>query len=556
MNPAPNLVLVGPMGAGKSSIGRRLAGRFGLRFVDLDEEIERRTGAAIPTIFACEGEAGFRARERAVLHDLLLEDGLLLSSGGGAVLDPDNRRAMAARGFVVHLHVGVEQQLARLARDRSRPLLARGDRAEILRALALARDPLYAEVADLRFDTETCAAATATARLGRLLARHWRRSAGEAAPSPPSATPSPPMTAPRKTVDVGGATPYRIAIGPGLLDDPAALAGPLRGRQALLVTDSHVGPLYAGQVAARLREARPGLAVATFALPAGEASKTLEGFARAIDALAALGARRDACVYALGGGVVGDLAGFAAACWMRGIDCVQLPTSLLAMVDSSVGGKTAVDLPQGKNLVGAFHPPRAVLADTATLKSLPPRELRAGLAEVVKYGAIADAPFLDWLDARADALLAMDDDALAEAIARSCAHKAAIVERDPFERGERALLNFGHTFGHAIETEQGYGGLNHGEAVAVGMVLAARLSEALGLAKPADGERLRELLARLGLPVALPPGLDPERLLAHMRLDKKAQAGGLRFIVWTGAGRAQVLADVPESAVLGVLRGS
>ncbi|WP_058834059.1 3-dehydroquinate synthase [Luteimonas abyssi] len=364
------------------------------------------------------------------------------------------------------------------------------------------------------------------------------------------------MTAPRKTVDVGGDSPYTITIGPGLIDDAALLAAPLRGRQALLVSDDRVAPLYAGALAARLRAARPELTLETFVLPAGEASKTLRGFSGAIDALAALGARRDACVYALGGGVVGDLAGFAAACWMRGVDCVQVPTSLLAMVDSSVGGKTAVDLPQGKNLVGAFHPPRAVLADTAVLRSLPPRELRAGLAEVVKYGAIVDAPFLDWLDAHAEALLAHDADALAEAIARSCAHKAAIVERDPLEHGERALLNFGHTFGHAIETEQGYGGLNHGEAVAVGMVLAARLSEVLGLAPAADGERLRALLVRLGLPVALPEGLDAERLLAHMRLDKKAQAGGLRFIVWTGAGRAQVLSDVPESAVIDVLRAA
>jgi 3-dehydroquinate synthetase len=246
-------------------------------------------------------------------------------------------------------------------------------------------------------------------------------------------------------------------------------------------------------------------------------------------------------VYALGGGVVGDLAGFAAAAWMRGVDCVQLPTTLLAMVDSSVGGKTAVDLPQGKNLVGAFHPPRAVLADTAALRTLPARELRAGLAEVVKYGAIVDAPFLDWLEANADALLAGDDAALAEAIARSCAHKAAIVERDPYEHGDRALLNFGHTFGHAIETSQGYGGLIHGEAVAVGMV------QALG--------QQRGLLRRFGLPVEPPPGLDPDTLLAHMRLDKKAQSGGLRFIVWDGAGRARVLAGVPESEVRAVLAG-
>ncbi|HEY0822755.1 MAG TPA: 3-dehydroquinate synthase, partial [Ramlibacter sp.] len=260
------------------------------------------------------------------------------------------------------------------------------------------------------------------------------------------------------------------------------------------------------------------------------------------------------CVFALGGGVVGDLAGFAAACWMRGIDVVQLPTTLLAMVDSSVGGKTAVDLPQGKNLVGAFHPPRAVFADTATLRTLPERELRAGLAEVVKYGAIGDAAFLAWLERHADALLAREDAALCEAIERSCAHKAAIVERDLFEHGERALLNFGHTFAHAIEAEQGYGGLNHGEAVAVGMVLAARMSAAQGLAPEADAARLAALLARLGLPIRPPEALDADALLARMRLDKKAQATGLRFILWDGVGRARVVAGVEEAAVLAVLR--
>ena len=338
-------------------------------------------------------------------------------------------------------------------------------------------------------------------------------------------------------IDVGGAAPYAITIGTGLLADGAALAAHLRGRHALVVSDSHVAPLYAETVCNALRGARPDARIECFVLPAGEASKTLAGFGDAIDALAAMGASRDACVFALGGGVVGDLAGFAAACWMRGIDCVQLPTSLLAMVDSSVGGKTAVDLPAGKNLVGAFHPPRAVFADTATLRSLPDRELRAGLAEVLKYGAIVDADFLDWLAGHAGALLGREDAALAEAIARSCAHKAAIVERDPFEHGERALLNFGHTFGHAIEAEQGFEGLNHGEAVAVGMVLAARLSVRLGLAADADAEALCGLLERHGLPTALPRGLDPEALLARMRLDKKALAGGLRFVLWDGRAR-------------------
>ncbi len=360
----------------------------------------------------------------------------------------------------------------------------------------------------------------------------------------------------RRDVEVGGAEPYRIAIGPGLLQDGELLAATVRGQHVLLVSDGNVAPLYAGQVEAALTRARPGLRLSRHVLEPGEANKTLAAFAAAIDALAALGATRDASVLALGGGVVGDLAGFAAACWMRGIDVVQLPTTLLAMVDSSVGGKTAVDLPQGKNLVGAFHPPRAVVADTSTLRTLPPRELRAGLAEVVKYGAIVDAYFLEWLEASADALLGGDETALSEAIARSCAHKAAIVARDPLERGERALLNFGHTFGHAIEAAQGYGdGLNHGEAVAVGMVLAARLSTTLGLAPGDDGERLRTLLQRLGLPVALPAGLDPRALLARMRLDKKAQADGLRFVLWDGAGRARLVPGVPEEAVLGVLAG-
>ncbi|HVI58262.1 MAG TPA: 3-dehydroquinate synthase [Luteimonas sp.] len=363
------------------------------------------------------------------------------------------------------------------------------------------------------------------------------------------------MNAPPRHVEVGGERPYRIAIGDGLLGDGDALAASLRGRHALVVSDGNVAPLYAERVVAALRAARPDAHVAIHAMPAGEREKTLARFAEAVDALAALGATRDACVYALGGGVVGDLAGFAAACWMRGIDCVQLPTTLLAMVDSSVGGKTAVDLPQGKNLVGAFHPPVAVHADTATLRTLPARELRAGLAEVVKYGAIADALFLDWIAAHADALLAGDGDALPEAIARSCTHKAAIVGRDPFERGERALLNFGHTFGHAIETAQDYGALNHGEAVAIGMVLAARLSAALGLATDTDATILRALVQRLGLPTTLPAGLDSDALLAHMRLDKKAQAGGLRFVLWDGLGRARVVAGVPEDAVLGVLRG-
>ncbi|MFN3842059.1 MAG: 3-dehydroquinate synthase [Rehaibacterium terrae] len=348
-----------------------------------------------------------------------------------------------------------------------------------------------------------------------------------------------------------GARRYPIHIDRGLLDRPGLIAGCAPGRHVLIVTDANVAPLYL----AKLEAALAGKLVRSVILPPGEQEKTLARFAELMDALATLGASRDATVVALGGGVIGDLAGFAAACWMRGVRLVQVPTTLLAMVDSSVGGKTAVDLPAGKNLVGAFHQPAAVIADTDTLRTLPERELRAGLAEVVKYGALGDADFFAWLEARGKDLLARDTDALAAAIERCCMHKAAIVARDETETGERALLNFGHTFGHAIEAEQGFGGLLHGEAVAAGMVLAARLSQALGLAAPTDTERLAALLQGLGLPVAVPAGLAPEALLARMRLDKKNRSGRLRLILWRGIGRAEIVEDVAEDAVLAVLAG-
>ncbi|HBK55843.1 MAG TPA: 3-dehydroquinate synthase [Xanthomonadales bacterium] len=354
------------------------------------------------------------------------------------------------------------------------------------------------------------------------------------------------------TLDVQlGERGYPIRIGPGLLADADGLAGLASGRHVLIVSDRNVAPHYLAQV----RSAFADKQLACLILPPGEAEKNLGRFGELMTALAALGASRDATLIALGGGVIGDLTGFAAACWMRGVRFVQVPTTLLAMVDSSVGGKTAVDLPEGKNLVGAFHQPSAVLADTDTLATLPDRELRAGLAEVVKYGAIFDQAFFAWLEANVESLLARDPDALVEAIARSCEHKAAVVARDETEQGERALLNFGHTFGHAIETEQGYGGLLHGEAVAVGMVLAAELSHRLGRAPQADGQRLAELLARFGLPTRRPPTTSPERLLARMRLDKKSLSGALRLVLWRGLGQAEQVSDTAESAVLDVLAG-
>ena len=342
---------------------------------------------------------------------------------------------------------------------------------------------------------------------------------------------------------------YPIWIGAGLLRDSARWREALPGRHVLVVSNATIAPLYLDRVLAGLGNA----ALSTLILPDGEGYKSLDSSALIFAALAEMKASRDACIIALGGGVIGDLAGFAAACWMRGIACVQMPTTLLAMVDSAVGGKTGVNLAQGKNLVGAFHQPRAVVIDTDTLATLPPRELAAGFAEVVKYGALGDAEFFVWLERHADALLAREPALLAQAIAASCRHKAAIVARDETEQGERALLNFGHSFAHALETVAGYGNLLHGEAVAIGMLLAARLSAHLGRAPLADAERLSALLARLQLPTAIPAGIDADALLAAMLLDKKNLSGRLRLILWRGIGQAEIVPDVSELAIRAVL---
>ena len=342
---------------------------------------------------------------------------------------------------------------------------------------------------------------------------------------------------------------YPIHIGSSTLQQASLWRAALRGRHVLVLSNTTVAPLYLDRVLAGL----DGLQHSTLILEDGEQFKTFDNVARVLDALATLGASRDASLIALGGGVVGDLGGFAAACWMRGIDFVQMPTTLLAMVDSSVGGKTGVNLAAGKNLVGAFHQPRAVFIDTSTLASLPEREFVSGLAEVIKYGAIGDPAFFDWLESHADALLARDNAALEQAIATSCRHKAGVVARDEHELGERALLNFGHTFGHAIEAETGYGALLHGEAVAIGMLLAAKLSNSLQRADARDADRLGALLHRCGLPTRIPPGHDPLRLLERMRLDKKSQSGRLRLILWRGIGMAEIVAGVDDAAILEVL---
>ena len=346
---------------------------------------------------------------------------------------------------------------------------------------------------------------------------------------------------------------YDIAIGGQLLADPATYAQVPSAAMALIVTNTTVKPLYAQQLASALAGRYAKIHVVE--LPDGEAYKDWTTLNQIFDALLGQGADRKTVLYALGGGVVGDMTGFAAASYMRGVPFVQVPTTLLAQVDSSVGGKTAINHPMGKNMIGAFYQPQLVVCDLDSLATLPPRELSAGLAEIIKYGPIADMAFLDWIEANLAALLACDPAAMAHAVKRSCEIKAWVVGQDEREAGLRAILNFGHTFGHAIESGLGYGEWLHGEGVGCGMVMAAHLSQRLGLVDMAFVQRLTTLIAQAGLPVR-GPVLDNTdnagRYLSLMRLDKKSEAGEIKFVLIDGPGRA-VMRGAPDALVREVI---
>jgi shikimate kinase/3-dehydroquinate synthase len=526
-------VLVGLMGAGKTAIGKRLAAQLGLPFFDADQEIERAAGATVAEIFAKHGETHFRAGEKRVIQRLLANGRIVLAPGGGAFMDPETRAIIREHGISIWLRCPLPILLQRVKGRTHRPLLNAGDPAEILRRLSAERSPLYAQ-ADIIIDGSEDPAQVTTNNVLAALAAY---------------------KAPLRVPVQLSQSAYEVLIGDGILRRAGALMAPILPQpRCIIVTDDIVAGLHLATLQASLNEV--GITHQSIVVPAGEASKSLASWQRLVETLLDHKADRTTTIIALGGGVIGDLAGFAAAATLRGLPFVQVPTTLLAQVDSSVGGKTGINSPHGKNLIGAFHQPILVIADTGILSTLPPRECRAGYAEIVKAGLIADSALYAWCEEHAQAMLGGDATLLAEAVEKAVRFKAQVVgndERETRPNDGRALLNLGHTFAHALEAETGYGqGLLHGEAVATGLVLATHLSALLGLCPQEDTSRVAAHLDSVGLPIKIAT-LPAERLLAHMKQDKKMRGGRLHFVLTRGIGQAFTSNDVPEELVRTVL---
>ena len=525
-----NIVLVGMMGAGKTTVGRLLARQLGKTFIDSDEEIQKRTGVKISHIFDVEGEEGFRQRESAVIQDLIKQDNIVLATGGGAVLKPANREALQQNGVVIYLKSNLHDLWQRTRNDHTRPLLQTANPRAKLQELYEQRDPIYTAAAD-------CIIHTGRQSVQILIARLIRKIHSYGQPTRTNDA--------MQTLNVGlDERSYQIHIGQNLIERAELLVQHIPYKRVTVVSNTTVAPLYLEHLTQVLTKA--GISVQSIVLPDGEQYKNSASLNSIYDALRANRSERSSPLLALGGGVIGDLTGFAAATYLRGVPFIQIPTTLLAQVDSSVGGKTGINHPAGKNMVGAFYQPQVVIADVSTLNTLSDAELRAGIAEVIKYGLIRDLPFLEWLEQNMGKLLQRDAEALQYAIVRSCQNKADVVGADERESGERALLNLGHTFGHAIENAMGYGVWLHGEAVAAGTIMAVDLSWRLGWLTESDVARSKALFTQAGLPVS-GPRLGAQRYAELMGLDKKVANGKVRFVLLQALGRAVITDEVPAA---------
>lgn len=493
------------------------------------------------------------SREVETIDDLTSQKGVVLATGGGAVVHPENRKNLKARGTVIYLRASVNNILQRTMHDKNRPLLQTENRRQKIEELARQREKFYSEVADIIIDTgRPNVHAMIQTIMNQLANPDRKKNSFDRQKKRPNLDNKNDMhTQSNNThlkVDLGERS-YPIEIGTDLLKDVRLLSRTIRGKRLAIITNDVVAPLYLEKLTASLKQA--GKQVISIVLPDGEQEKNWESLMKIFDFLMQNKCDRKTTLVALGGGVIGDMTGYAAASFMRGVPFVQVPTTLLAEVDSSVGGKTGINHPLGKNMIGAFYQPEAVLADTSTLNTLPDKELSAGLAEVIKYGPIIDAKFFDWIERNIEKLLSRDSVALAYAIKRSCEIKADIVRQDERESGIRALLNFGHTFGHAIEAGLGYGKWLHGEAVGCGMVMAADLSWRMGLLDENSRDRISNLVEKAGLPT-IAPDLGNDRWIELMEVDKKNVGGEIQFVLLKSMGSAFVT-RVPENLLLETL---
>jgi len=545
-----NLIITGFSGTGKSIVAKEVARRLNWDFLDTDDEIVKQTGKPIAEIFRHDGEDAFRELEREMIRKICQQSHTVVAIGGGAIVDPQNYELLAETGLIICLEAKPEIIYERLFREAAcsletevRPLLAVDNPLERIRQLKATRQSYYAK-ADWTIHTD----GLSISKVAEEVIGAWRL-LGHTDSFQLLDTNDKDITCLVETKTQC----YPIFVAYGLLDKlgekikKADLSG-----TTTIISDENVFSLYGTKVKGILKSA--GFSVNAFVVPPGEETKSMDYAIKIYDFLVEHRAERDDIIIALGGGMVGDLAGFVAATFLRGMFWIQVPTSLVAMVDASIGGKVGVNHPEGKNLIGAFYQPNLVLTDPQTLTTLPQRELTSGWAEVVKHGMILDEEFVQFLESNVDRLTKLEPEALARAIARSAAIKAQVVSQDEKERGgKRTILNYGHTIAHGLEAATQYKRFLHGEAVAIGMVGVAKLSQRLGLLPSAAVERHQAMVREFGLPIGF-SGLDLTEITKAMELDKKVKEKAIRWVLLQDIGKVIIRNDVPQQDVLSVLR--
>lgn len=522
-----NIFLTGFMGTGKSAVGRILAKMSDCDFFDSDEEIEKKSGMTIKDIFSQQGESHFRGLEREIIEHLASLSNCVISTGGGVVLSPQNMEVLRSNGTIISLKAKPEVILERISKTNRRPLLDVDNPCSKIHEILKAREGLYN--GDLLLDTSYMKPEEAAIRIKAFINSKKQSS--------------------RFTIDfANGAS--EIVSGSHLIDDLNKFIGDIYPKGKILIISS---PTLHELWGSKLRKAlNASYSLDWCLIPDGEEYKSIDSLSKIYDNAAEMKLDRESLIIGFGGGVIGDISGFAASTFMRGIPCIQIPTTLLSQVDSSIGGKTAINYKDGKNLIGSFYQPKMIIADTSLLVTLPPRELSNGLAEVIKYGIISNYEFFEYLENKIDKILKLDQEAMTYIIRKSCSIKASIVKQDEMDYGLRMLLNYGHTIGHAIEAATDYRCFRHGEAVSLGMEGAAYIATAMGIMNEDYRKRQSKLLASAGLPIRFSE-MNIEKVFSMMKNDKKSQEGHLRFVLSDSPGSSAIFDNVTDDYIKNAL---